>query len=794
MAIFTGALVKGMIGGAIKERASKMGKSKVGKLLGREKRVMMGQPHPKAEVGGIKPQQSLAPDAPDVGVGPTPITPVDGEGGKSFSTDKEAALQIKRSTIEVATLLKGSYVLDKERQKDKRKEEEQEKRGKAEKGLEKPKGGAGKLKIKIPGKGILDKMFGFLGQILLFGITMKLLEWGPKLMPILKGLAVAADWIIEAGIWIVDALAGVIDFGYKLVEKMEGWVKNVFGEEGAKKFTTFMTNLKNLFTGFLLWKIIGKKIFTAVIRNIKFAFGIVKSVAVNAFRFINFLSGGMIGKGFQALGQGIGKLAGNVAGRFMGTGAGKGIGSVFKHGAKKGAKRLLLKMFGKTFVKTASKIFGRVPIVGPLIVGLVSLVSGEPIGKALFKTFGAALGGFLGTIAGPAISVAVAGLTAGIGALLTPIIMPASVMIGEILGTFVGDMLYGLIFEGGLAAVGKKLKDAFVAIGQKIGEAVNFVKDFVVGGFSRFWEGIPKVKIPDLPKDPPKWIPRWVPMKRRIWNVFRFGAKLLLGPLSLLMGKELPNLFWLMLPTNTIPLLMKSFFPPGGASESAPANPLGDSASGEGGDPSMTGPSEAELKEEERLEREKRRKEMMEAVKKKLNQAKEFAGKVLQKANPLNWFKKKKEEKKGDMWDVAFQKVLPKNFLISTYSQEEYDKLAADYNKKATSGKAGILNAYLRRADKKGMEIDVDKQRRKRRLEAANQQGGAQGVIDSISTTASYEDSEIEVIPLPAPVVGGGGGGADTQMPQKSQSGGSTTFTNSGADSKGSYEILYKGS
>ena len=66
MAIFTGALVKGMIGGAIKERASKIGKSKVGKLLGREKRVMMGQPHPKAEVGGIKPQQSLAPDAPDV--------------------------------------------------------------------------------------------------------------------------------------------------------------------------------------------------------------------------------------------------------------------------------------------------------------------------------------------------------------------------------------------------------------------------------------------------------------------------------------------------------------------------------------------------------------------------------------------------------------------------------------------------------------------------------------------------------------------------------------------------------
>ena len=146
------------------------------------------------------------------------------------------------------------------------------------------------------------------------------------------------------------------------------------------------------------------------------------------------------------------------------------------------------------------------------------------------------------------------------------------------------------------------------------------------------------------------------------------------------------------------------------------------------------------------------------------------------------------------MWWVAQQKIRPRNILTSTYSQEEYDKLAADYNKNATSGKAHILNAYRRRADKKGMEIDVDKQRRKRKLEAANQQGGAQGVIDSISTTTSYEEPEIEVIPLPAPVVGGGGGAADTQMPQKSKSGESSMVTSAGADSKGSYEILYKGS
>ena len=93
MAIFTGALVKGMIGGAIKERASKMGKSKVGKLLGREKRVMTGQPHPKAEVSDpktVQPQQSLV---------PSPILEgSDQEGQKNFATEKEAKDYIKNET------------------------------------------------------------------------------------------------------------------------------------------------------------------------------------------------------------------------------------------------------------------------------------------------------------------------------------------------------------------------------------------------------------------------------------------------------------------------------------------------------------------------------------------------------------------------------------------------------------------------------------------------------------------------------------------------------------------------
>ena len=461
MAIFAGALVKGMIGGAIKERASKIGKSKVGKLLGREKNIMMGKPQPKAQVGApaqtVQPQQTLAPVVSDVGEG-------EGGGGpKSFATEKEAAIAIKNSTIQVATLLKGSYVLQKEQLKNKRKSKEKEKREKDEKGLEKGPKLGGKIKMpKLPGKGLIDKIFGFIGTIVFGWLALKLVDWMPTLENILPKLGMAADWVIGAGIWIVDALANVIHFGYTLVDTMNGWVKNVFGEEGAEKFTTFMTNLKDLFTGFLLWKIIGQKIFKAIVSNIKFAFGIAKSIVVNAGRVLNFLTGGAAGRIGGAITKGIGSVFTRLS------------GGVFSRGMGRAGGRLALKVFGKGGVKAfagimakAKGIFGKVPIIGPLIIGIVSLLSGEPLGQALFKTFGAAIGGFLGTF----IPIPVLGT-----------------LIGETIGVFVGDLLYDLIMGGGVEAVGQRLKDTFTTM-LKGGKVVfNWLKD----GFVRLIDGLPK--------------------------------------------------------------------------------------------------------------------------------------------------------------------------------------------------------------------------------------------------------------------------------------------------------------
>ena len=169
---------------------------------------------------------------------------------------------------------------------------------------------------------------------------------------------------------------------------------------------------------------------------------------------------------------------------------------------------------------------------------------------------GAALGGFLGTF----IPIPILGT-----------------LIGETLGVFVGDLLYTLMFGGGMKAVGQKLKDTMTSIFK----AVTAIKDFVVGGFGRFYKGIPKFKIPDFPEDAPEWITNagkvfgWG--REKLWGALKGGLKVLMGPASLLMGKEIPNLAWLVNPLNTAPLLVKSFFPP--KKEKAPSLEMGDSGS-----------------------------------------------------------------------------------------------------------------------------------------------------------------------------------------------------------------------
>tara|TARA_Y100001970_G_scaffold267016_1_gene356427 strand:- start:1612 stop:3690 length:2079 start_codon:yes stop_codon:yes gene_type:complete len=553
--------------GAVKGKAKKIATDK---LLNRKKNVKNRRAKAQEAMGGggeeqggqlmIRPSTSLVPSGPS-GIIPAPATDTGGGGGDT-STVEGTLMAIQTKVIKVENLLKGSNAVKEKMREDARQAAKDDEDKKQEKDLEKKqpkKEGKGKFKMpKVPGTGIFGAIWKFISTIVLGRLFMILFDHLPKLLPILGVAAKIADGLIGFIGWIGNIAMTIIDWGYKLVGAVSNWVGETFGENVQKGFDMFLGVIKDLIAAFLVWKIWAQKAVTAAIEAVKRAFRIARVIVKRAIRFaknaIKFAKNiaAKAGKLLMKI-PGVKNVVGKVA-QFGGKilGAGKNLLGMGKGVAGKAAGKIggfAAKLFGKAakFIAPAmksakpfvSKFFGRIPIIGPLVVGIVSIISGDPPGKALFKTIGAALGGFLGTF----IPIPILGT-----------------ILGETIGVFVGDMLYTLLFGGGLQAVGQNLK---AAIG-KILSGGKKVLDWIGAGFSRFYEGIPKFKIPDFPKDPPKWIPGWVPMKGKIWNVFKGGIKILIGPLSLLMGKEIPILPWLLNPMNTGPLLLKSFFPPSG--------------------------------------------------------------------------------------------------------------------------------------------------------------------------------------------------------------------------------------
>ena len=222
----------------------------------------------------------------------------------------------------------------------------------------------------------------------------------------------------------------------------------------------------------------------------------------------------------------------------------KGVASKAKGLVKGGigkVSKFITKLFGKNVAKAVGGPAGKsifkslakgakaikIPVIGPLLVAITSMFSGDPIGKTLFKTAGDAIGGGLGLALGP-----------------------IGMIVGEIAGEFVGDVLYeGFQGKDGWKGAGKKLKDKFMQIvkGGKV------VLDWIGGGFSRFFKNfVEEHKIP-IPKGG--------------------GVQTILGKiLPFLADKNglvtsIPNIFQLYNPFKMGPLLLKSFFPPGGGKE-----------------------------------------------------------------------------------------------------------------------------------------------------------------------------------------------------------------------------------
>ena len=440
-----GAIAKSVGGALVKKKAKQVATDK---LMGRGKKKDSGIVKSKTnkeiignmmgrKIGGEK-TEDIPASKQTINV--TPLgsdSPVKSSGG---SGDIKIVQDISVAVSAIAKSMKSSLILKEKASKKARLAAEKDKRAAQETELEKPDDKDDKPKgpqFKVPKIGLLDGIFGFITNFLFGALIMKLIDFAnsPLVKGILTVVAAVGKAILDTVGFLFNAFTSLVDFGYKLVSGAERIVGKIFGEEGAKKFATFMENIKPLLNAFLVWKIIGKKIFTAIISKIRNAFKLVKNIFKTA--------GKVFSKLFPNVAKGIGKVGSKVLSAGKGL-VGKGIAKVGGFAAKifgkasgviapafKGAKPFL------------SKFFGKIPIVGPLVITIVSLLSGEPASQAIFKGLGAALGGALGSF----IPIPILGT-----------------LIGETIGVFVGDLIYELLMGGGIKAVGQKLKDTFMTL------------------------------------------------------------------------------------------------------------------------------------------------------------------------------------------------------------------------------------------------------------------------------------------------------------------------------------------
>ena len=149
---------------------------------------------------------------------------------------------IKTNVVKIESILKGTLALDKKQLDDKKRDVSKKRKEKIETKLEtKPNAETGKISMPAaPRTGILDFIKNFIGNVLLGYFAVRLIKHLPKIMPIVKFLGNAADFIIDVGGKLLNGLVSFIDAGYKAYDATRGFIKNLGGENFAKGFDKFL--------------------------------------------------------------------------------------------------------------------------------------------------------------------------------------------------------------------------------------------------------------------------------------------------------------------------------------------------------------------------------------------------------------------------------------------------------------------------------------------------------------------------------------------------------------------------
>ena len=165
---------------------------------------------------------------------------------KISNADKLTSINLK--VIEANKILKENFLFDKKQLAERAKQLEKTDRKKEESELETPpesketKSAKG-LGIKMPKSKFLDGVKNFIFTVLIGFAATRLLKFLPAMVKLLKPLAAIANFFLKVGGVIVKSLIAFLDAGVKAFDFTRNAVKKTFGEDGVKKFDSFVGNL-----------------------------------------------------------------------------------------------------------------------------------------------------------------------------------------------------------------------------------------------------------------------------------------------------------------------------------------------------------------------------------------------------------------------------------------------------------------------------------------------------------------------------------------------------------------------
>ena len=237
------ALGKSLLKSGVKKVATK-------KLLNRKKKPKVGKVKAEKLMGGGDNKEKGGAIVKSGSSNIVPVSsPITSITKAETQTKSGSLMVIKEKVLEIDKLLKGTLAAEKVQQKNQRKQQEKDERKQDEQEIEgAPKTEKTRFNLPLPKKvtSFWGEIKRYFGTVLFGWLAVRLIDWLPKLMPLLKGLARFADFVIYLGGVALNVLVSAVDIGYKAYDWTRGVIKNTFGEDAAQTFDSVMGTLKKV--------------------------------------------------------------------------------------------------------------------------------------------------------------------------------------------------------------------------------------------------------------------------------------------------------------------------------------------------------------------------------------------------------------------------------------------------------------------------------------------------------------------------------------------------------------------